>query len=123
MIDDEDAIVAGTQALLEGWGARVIGSTTGDDVVAAVHTAGRLPDLLIVDYRLGIYEDGIEAAQRIRQELDPEIPALLVTGSITPDLDLQARAAGLEFMLKPVTADALRERLGAMLRLDLINRG
>jgi signal transduction histidine kinase len=119
VIDDEDAIVAGMRALLEGWGAQVIGSTTGDDVIAAVHAAGRLPDLLIIDYRLGIYEDGIEMAQRIRQELDPEIPALLVTGSITPELKGQARAAGLEFLLKPVTARDLRQRIAAALGMSL----
>ena len=119
VIDDEDAIVAGMQALLEGWGAQVIGSTTGDDVIAAVHAAGRLPDLLIIDYRLGIYEDGIEIAQRIRQELDPEIPALLVTGSITPDLERQAHAAGLGYLLKPVTSADLRQSIAAAFRMNL----
>lgn len=123
VIDDEDAIVAGTQALLAGWGAQVIGSATGNDVVTAVHDAGRLPDLLIIDYRLGIYEDGIETAQRIQRELDPEIPAILVTGSLSPDLERQARAAGLEFLLKPVTAANLRRSIGAALKLNPDNLG
>jgi len=39
-----------------------------------------------------------------------------VTASITPDLDPQARAAGLEFMLKPVNPTALRERIKAALQ-------
>lgn len=118
VIDDEAAIVEGMKALLSGWGADVLGSATGDDVIAAVHGAGRMPDLLIVDHRLGAGEDGIEVAQRIRQALDPEIPAILITGSITPDLARQARAVGLEFMLKPVMADDLRRHIGATLRLD-----
>ena len=115
VIDDESAIVEGMQVLLSGWGAEVIGSTTGDDVVAAVHAAGKLPALLIVDHRLGIGETGIEVAQRIRRELDPEIPGILVTGSITPDLDALARAANLEFLLKPVVAEELRKRIAAAL--------
>jgi signal transduction histidine kinase len=118
IIDDEAAIVAGMKVLLTGWGADVLGSATGDDVIAAVHQAGSMPSLLIVDHRLGAGENGIEVAQRIRQALDPEIPAILVTGSITPDLAEQARAAGLEFMLKPVTAADLRERISAALKLD-----
>jgi len=118
VIDDEAAIVEGMKALLSGWGADVLGSATGDDVVAAVHEAGRMPDLLIVDHRLGAGEMGIEVAQRIRQALDPEIPAILVTGSITPNLAEQARAAGLAFMLKPVTSTDLRERISAALKLD-----
>jgi signal transduction histidine kinase len=108
VIDDEDAIVDGMKALLSGWGATVFGSTTGDDVVAAVHQSGQLPDLLIVDYRLGNSENGIEVAQRLRQELDPEIPAILVTGSTTGDLSEQARAHRFEFLLKPVLPDNLR---------------
>jgi CheY-like chemotaxis protein len=105
--------------LLGGWGAQVVGSVTGDDIVARVHEIGQLPDLFLVDYRLGTAETGIELVQRLRQELDPEIPAILVTGSITPELDAQARAAALEFLLKPVTATALRERVAALLRINL----
>ena len=118
VIDDEAAIVDGMKVLLSGWGAEVLSSATGDDVVAAVHEAGRIPDLLIVDHRLGAGENGIEVAQRIRQALDPEIPAILITGSISPDLPETARAMGLEFLLKPVTANGLREHIGAVLKLD-----
>ncbi|HTE14092.1 MAG TPA: hybrid sensor histidine kinase/response regulator, partial [Burkholderiales bacterium] len=108
VIDDEEPIVEGMKALLSGWGAQVIGSTSGDEVLDAVHALARLPDLLIVDYRLGNGENGIQVAQRLRQELDPEIPAILVTGSITPDLNDQARQNKFEFMLKPVLPENLR---------------
>ena len=108
VVDDEEPIVEGMKALLSGWGAQVIGSTTGDDVLDAVHASARLPDLLIVDYRLGSGENGIQVAQRLREELDPEIPAILVTGSITPDLGDQARINKFEFMLKPVLPENLR---------------
>lgn len=120
VIDDEDAIVDGMKALLTGWGATVFGSTTGDDVVAAVHESGQLPDLLIVDYRLGNSENGIEVAQRLRQELDPEIPAILVTGSTTGDLSDQARANRFEFLLKPVLPDHLRACILSTLGQGLI---
>ena len=122
VIDDESAIVDGMRVLLSGWGAEVIGSLTGDDVVAAVHAAGKLPALLIVDHRLGTVENGIEVAQRIRRELDPEIPGILVTGSMTPDLDQLARAANLEFLLKPVMAEELRRRIAAVPGLNVAYR-
>jgi signal transduction histidine kinase len=123
VIDDEEAIVGGMKVLLSGWGAQVIGSTTGDDVIDAVHALGRLPDLLMVDYRLGNDENGIQVAQRLRQELDPEIPAILVTGSITPDLGEQARAIGFEFLLKPVLPDNLRACILSTLGQGLIGAG
>ena len=119
VVDDEGAILEGMKVLLEGWGAEVICSTTGDDVVAAVYEVGRAPDLLIVDYRLGDGDNGLRIAQRIRHELDPELPALLVTGSITPDLAGQAQAAGLGFLLKPVMAFELREHISAVLSRDV----
>ncbi|MEO7727190.1 MAG: hybrid sensor histidine kinase/response regulator [Burkholderiales bacterium] len=120
VIDDEEAIVAGMQALLSVWGAEVIASTSGDDVISRVHEAGRLPDLFIVDYRLGDADTGIDVAQRLRQTLDPEIPAVLVTGSITPDLEEKARVAGLEFLLKPVTAADLARCIEGLLRIRLV---
>ncbi|MCE9639892.1 MAG: response regulator, partial [Betaproteobacteria bacterium] len=107
VIDDETAIVEGMQALLGGLGASVIGSTTGNEVVGAVHAAGRLPDLIIVDYRLGDGLDGIEVVQRIRQELDPEIPAILVSGTMSPTLKETADRARLQLLLKPVMPDRL----------------
>jgi len=69
-----------------------------------------------VDYRLGGGDTGIDVAQRLRRDLDPEIPAVLVTGSITPDLEEKARSADLGFLLKPVNPQTLRalidEKLG-----------
>ncbi len=108
VIDDEPAIIQGMKILLGGWGATVITSDTGEDVVAAVHAAGKLPDLIVADYRLGTGPDGIEMVQRIRQDLDPAIPAILVTGTMVPDLVESARNARLEFLLKPVIPETLR---------------
>jgi signal transduction histidine kinase/CheY-like chemotaxis protein len=118
VIDDEIAIVEGMQALLTGLGATVIGSTSGQDVIGAVHAAGRLPDLIIIDYRLGDGVDGIEVVQRIRQALDPEIPAILVSGTMSPTLRETADHARLQFLLKPVMPD----RLCALIRQVLESR-
>ena len=119
VVDDEETIVAGMTALLEGWGAEVLGSLTGDDVIARVHAAGRLPDLLIVDFRLGDRDTGIDLAEELRRQLDPEIPAVLVTGSITPDLEERARHAGLGYLLKPVNAATLARCIEALLPVQL----
>ena len=107
VIDDEIAIVEGMQALLGSLGAQVIGATTGTDVVGAIHIAGRLPDLIVADYRLGEGIDGIQLIKKIRRELDPEIPALLVSGTMSQELRSNAEDAGIEFLLKPVTPDKL----------------
>ena len=85
VIDDEAAIVDGMKVLLSGWGMDVIGSLSGDDVIAAIHARGRMPDLIIADYRLAGGAVGIEVIERLRRELDPEIPAVVITGSTAPE--------------------------------------
>lgn len=116
VIDDEAAIVDGMRVLLQGWGAKVIGSSIGDDVVAAVERHGRMPDLIIADYRLGAGIVGTAVIERLRQELDPEIPAILVTGSIAPDHILEAEAQRFDLLLKPVQSARLRTMIDAKLR-------
>jgi CheY-like chemotaxis protein len=104
------------RVLLTGWGAHVIVSLTGDDVIEAVHAAERMPDLIIADYRLGGGATGIEVIERLRQALEPEIPAILVSGSTASGLVLEAEAHRCELMLKPVQPDKLRELIDAKLR-------
>src|SRR5262249_46160746 len=69
-IDDEATIIEGMRVLLSGWGAEVIASATGDDVIDAVHAAGRMPDIIIADYRLGSGATGADIVGRLRRELD-----------------------------------------------------
>ncbi|MCC7487011.1 MAG: response regulator [Burkholderiales bacterium] len=116
VIDDEAAILESMRALLSGWGMDVIASATGEDVVGAVHARGRMPDIIIADYRLGGGATGIEVTERLRRELDPEIPAILVTGSTAPELAQEARRGRCELLLKPVRAEKLRELIDAALR-------
>ena len=108
VIDDESTIVEGMRALLAGWGAEVICSTTGIDVLERVHQAGRLPDLIIADYRLAEAETGTQVIERLRNELDPEIPAILITGSTTPERVEEAESYGYHLLVKPVLPAKLR---------------
>ena len=115
VIDDESAIVDGMKVLLAGWGVEVIGSLTGDDVLEAVHAKGRLPDLIIADYRLAAGVVGTDVIDRLRRELDPEIPALLVTGSAAAERISEADAHRYELLLKPVQPETLRDLLNRKL--------
>jgi signal transduction histidine kinase len=116
VIDDEAAIVEGMKVLLSGWGVEVMGSLSGDDVIEAVHAGERMPDLIIADYRLGGGVVGTDVIERLRRELDPEIPAILVTGSTAPERVSEADASRYELLLKPVQPEKLRSLIGAMRR-------
>jgi len=116
VIDDEAAIVEGMKVLLAGWGVEVIASLSGEDVLDAVHSRGRMPDLIIADYRLGGGAVGTDVIDRLRRELDPEIPAILVTGSTGAERVSEADAKRYELLLKPVNPQTLRELIGRKLR-------
>jgi CheY-like chemotaxis protein len=116
VIDDEAAIVDGMKALLSGWGMDVVGSLSGDDVIAEIHTKGRMPDLIIADFRLAGGAVGTEVIERLRRELDPEIPAIVITGSTAPERIPEAEAGHYDLLLKPLQPDRLRELIGARLR-------
>jgi CheY-like chemotaxis protein len=116
VIDDEEPIVRGMKVLLESWGARVIGSETGTDVMPGIEEAGQLPDLIIADYRLGGGVVGTQVIDRLRQELDPEIPALLITGSTAAERIRESDLYGYQLLLKPVQPERLREAIHEKLR-------
>jgi signal transduction histidine kinase/CheY-like chemotaxis protein len=116
VIDDDPAIVEGMRSLLATWGVHVLGSSDGEDVMRELERLGRLPDLLIVDYRLAGERLGTEVIDELRAVLDPEIPAIVVTGSTTPDLAERIRARGDDLLAKPVLPADLRARINARLR-------
>jgi len=116
VIDDESAIVEGMQILLSSWGAAVIASADGEDVVARVHEAGRMPDVIIADFRLAGNRIGTDVIARLHEELDPAIPAIMVTGSSTPQRMEEAIERGYHLMLKPVMPDKLRALVAFKLR-------
>jgi CheY-like chemotaxis protein len=116
VIDDETAIVEGMKVLLDSWGAQVIASADGEDVVARLHELGRLPDVIIADYRLAGNRTGTDVIARLHEELDPAIPAIMVTGSSTPQRMEEAIRRGYHLMLKPVMPEKLRALIAFKLR-------
>jgi two-component system, chemotaxis family, chemotaxis protein CheY len=73
-----------------------------------------LPDVLLVDWMMEEMT-GIELARHIRNSpdsLNPYIPIIMVTGHGDKETVVAARDAGVnEFLVKPVSARALAERL------------
>lgn len=116
VVDDEEAIVDGMKTLLTGWGIDVIGSLTGDDVIDAVHVKERMPDLIIADYRLAGGALGTDVIKRLRSELDPEIPAIVITGTTAPERVSEPDAERYDLLTKPVQPEKLREAISQKLQ-------
>ncbi|MGB1190356.1 MAG: putative bifunctional diguanylate cyclase/phosphodiesterase [Pseudomonadales bacterium] len=76
IVEDEVLVARDVQSRLEKLGYRVIGSAArGEDAVAQV--LNDLPDLILMDINLKGDMDGIEAANRIRAEVD--LPIIFCT--------------------------------------------
>ena len=71
----------------------------------------RYPDLILADYQLRDGATGIAAITRLRHELGLEIPAIVVTGTASPEsIDAIARS-GFQTLVKPVVPEQLRESI------------
>ena len=102
VLDDEISVLEAMQRLLERWGCEVITTGTPEEAEASVISGARLPDLLIVDYRLRRHASGIETIGRLHQLAGRPIPALIVTGDTAPDRLREAQASGYPLLHKPV---------------------
>ncbi|OSZ72559.1 hybrid sensor histidine kinase/response regulator [Sphingomonas sp. IBVSS1] len=113
VIDNEPAILAGMQAVLEGWGCQVL---TAPDSAKALAAASRRPvDLLLADYHLADGDTGDAVVERVRHACGRAIPAAILTADRTPELKDSLSAAGLTILNKPVKPAQLRALMGRML--------
>src|SRR5262249_37572130 len=69
VVDDEEIVLQGMEALFTAWGATVIGASSCDAMLAALGEAETYPDLIVADYRIGQTERGTDVVQRLRHEL------------------------------------------------------
>ena len=106
VIDDDADIRRSTRQILELLHAEVYTAESGAQAVEQLGRMGRVPDLVISDFRLGT-ETGLEVIERLRDEFNHEVPAILITGDTSPERVSEFRRSGLCVLYKPITAEAL----------------
>ncbi|CAO3379479.1 hypothetical protein [Azospirillum argentinense] len=111
LVDDDAIVLLGLRDMFREWGyeVRIAGST--DEAVAKIEADGRMPDVMLVDYRLREERVGTEAVVRVRAMAGWNVPAVILTGEAGPECELDAAAHGLEVVRKPVTPRQLRRVL------------
>lgn len=95
LIEDEADVRESTVRLLVHNNCKVLAVADADQLLVAMASLARTPDILLSDYRLAD-GDGVEAVQRVRQVVGHTLPALLLTGSTAPADVLRYQAAGIE---------------------------
>nr|WP_315465966.1 ATP-binding protein [uncultured Rhodoferax sp.] len=115
----EDNILGGQalQGLLQSWGFRACLFDSAEQAQRAV-LAGEQPDFLISDFRLRNKQNGIGTIQALREQLQRDVPACLISGELEEDVKYQAHRAGLVLLKKPLQPAKLR----SLLRRSLMAR-
>lgn len=116
VVEDEAAVVEGMRVLLTGWGAQVMTAESAEAADSLMNALDAPPDLVIADYRLGGTITGVDVIDRFRNRFSKALPAIIVTGSTTPDHLEQARLKDFHLMLKPVMPAKLRTLINFKLK-------
>lgn len=111
VLDDEPSVGLAIEGLLEVWGCIVMIAVSGDAAVMQLEEIGEIPDVIISDYQLGNNKTGGSAIQQVRNYLDKETPAIILTGDIAPERLLAIKKLGFPMLHKPCEPDALRKLL------------
>ncbi len=110
IVDDEDAIRSGMTTLLSSWGCQVLSAGSGEDAIGLLNHDRATPDVLLIDRRLRGAETGMDVVERVRDELNEDVPVILMTGDIaaTPeDFSLPA----VKLVHKPVEPSTIQRIL------------
>ena len=111
VVDNDQEVLSGMQALLEGWGCEVLAAR--DVEQAQARLAGRRPDLLLLDYHL----DGGLTGLQLRERLGAltELPCAIITADHDPAVRAAVFAAGCALLHKPLKPLALKSVMARML--------
>jgi len=109
-IDNEPNILKGMEALMSGWGCRVIGGIDADAAVAVLEKEGAVPDIVLADYHLD-RDDGVAAVGRLRERFGPDLPAIMITADRSRALREKIADRDIRILNKPVKPAALRAML------------
>jgi CheY-like chemotaxis protein len=114
VVDDEAAVRDAIQGLLKQWGCEVINAAGGDEAID--RTRNRRPDIVLCDLSLANGESGLKAVERLRGTHGSELACAFITGELSTELIVEARAAGHPIAFKPTKPAKLRALIEHMLQ-------
>tara|TARA_R110002072_G_scaffold118775_1_gene251274 strand:- start:24668 stop:26395 length:1728 start_codon:yes stop_codon:yes gene_type:complete len=113
IIDDDESVRLGMRELLLSWGCDCLIAESADEALAL--TGSKAPDLLIVDYRLREEKTGRGAIELLRDKLDVNLPAIIITGDTAADRLREAQTSDALLLHKPVSSSELQRTMASLL--------
>jgi signal transduction histidine kinase/CheY-like chemotaxis protein len=112
VVDDHQPILNGMRTLLRDWDCEVLLGKSGDEILQELRAFDYpTPDVMVIDYRLRKEETGVEVIHAIRAFFDADVPAILMTGEATNNIEDIALEHNALFMRKPISAEHLKRLL------------
>jgi len=115
VIDDDPNINDAMRALLLGWGCAVETARSGNEMLAKLALASRIPDLIICDYQLGADQNGVDVIVSLRDEFNDAIKAIIITGTVNAELIRETTDLEILTLNKPLEPETLRKSLQRLL--------
>lgn len=114
LVDDDVIVLNALRTIFQSWGYDVVIAGAAEQAIEGLRADGRVPDIVVADYRLREGKVGTDAIAEIRDLFGAEVPGIVLTGEIGPECERDAAALGLSVVHKPITP---RELHGAVDRL------
>ena len=116
VIDDEQPILDAMYTLFSDWNCRARTFSSLLEARSEILDSEYLPDLIITDYRLDEHTNGIEVIGQLRQLLEHDVPAIIISGDTDPLLLESIQNEDFYLLHKPVNVSKLRKVIGSLLR-------
>ena len=114
VIEDDEAVLKATRAVLKRWQFLSIGVSEGEAALAMATSGEIRPDGAIIDFLLPGKMDGVDTALALR-EIIPDLPVLIVTGEGTPERMHKIAVCGFPVVTKPIDPEQMQISLLALL--------
>ncbi len=112
VVEDDDEAREALVATLRGWGIRHAAASTPGQAFDLVERADTAWDVVITDHDLGGEEDGLELLERLRRVSALPLRGIIVSGTMTTELEARAKATSCIPLRKPISPLRLRASLG-----------
>ena len=118
IVDDDETMLQTAVDTLESLGATAEQARNGLEALGMIehrHLSGRDYNVIIVDWKMPDV-DGLETINRIRSEIDANIPILLISAYDWSDIEEKAKAVGANgFVSKPLFRSTLYDKINSLI--------
>jgi len=117
-VEDDLAVLESTAMVLRHRGFEVHCCDSAYAIDRAMQDLDRAPDVIVTDYRLDDLLNGTALIDRLREEFNLEIPAIVITGDTTlgAGTSLAGGRPAVQVLYKPVLSEQLMASLAQALQ-------